>query len=422
MARPATGSIIERDGAQGTTYAARFRAYGERQYITLGHSWDGYTRRSAETELQNILADVRRGIWKPDVAEAHTPPADPTFHEFASSWYEDRRHEVAPRTAEAYQWALINHLLPFFAKHRLSQITIAEVDRYRSAKVRERDQLLVTRTLADRSINATLNMLAQVLEVAVEYGHLASNPPRGRRRRLKAKQPKRTWLEPEQVEPLRNAAVIGLRGGRTRPDPRTRTLYATAICTGLRIGELLALRWQDVDLASGRLTVRESKTDAGTGRDVDLWVELREELATFKGGARWAKPGDLVFPTATGRADTRSNVAKRLQRAVQRANALLAADGRAQIPQELSPHSLRRTFASFLYCRGETPVYVMQQMGHSDPKLALRIYTKTMGDLRRRGPGSRLVAVLAGPEWTQIESHTASVRRDPADPVGVYTE
>jgi hypothetical protein len=86
---------------------------------------------------------------------------------------------------------------PVLAKHDLSQITIAEVDRDRAAKVRERERT-DKRPLADRSINSTLNVLAQVLEVAVEYGNIPSNPARGRRRRLNAKPPKRTWLEPEQ--------------------------------------------------------------------------------------------------------------------------------------------------------------------------------------------------------------------------------
>jgi hypothetical protein len=45
-------------------------------------------------------------------------------------------------------------------------------------------------------------------------------------------------------------------------------------------------------------------------------------------------------------------------------------------------------------------VYVMHQMGHTDPKLALRIYTKVIGDQRRRGPGARLVGVLDGARWT----------------------
>jgi integrase len=242
--------------------------------------------------------------------------------------------------------------------------------------------------------------------MAVEYGHIQFNPARGRRRRLKAAQPKRTWLEPEQIKPLLDATVRGLRGGKTTPDPKSRALFATAICTGLRVGELLALRWSEVHLDHGRLTVLESKTEAGAGREIDLWPEVRSELATFKAQARHCKPDDYVFATKTGKADTRSNIAKRLKRTVERANKGLAEQGAALIPVELSPHSLRRTFASLLYLRGESPVYVMHQMGHSDPKLALRIYTKVMGRSRRRGPGVRLVSVLDGVSWTPPATFT----------------
>lgn len=399
MAREAKGQIVERAGKQGTTYAARVRAYGERHYVTLGYSWDGYTRRRADTELQNILADIRRGTWQPP-QPAPAPAKDPTFHEFASQWFDARRHEVAPRSADDYQWALTRHLLPFFKDHRLSQITIAEVDRYRTGKVRERERKQ-GRALSNSSINETLNLLAQVLETAVEYEHIQFNPARGRRRRLKVSQPVRTWLEPEQVKPLLDATVRGLRGGKTMPDPRMRTLFATGICTGLRISELLALRWRDVNLAQGRLTVIDSKTDAGRGREIDLWPELREQLTVYKAQARHAEPADYVFATASGRADTRSNIAKRLKRIVERANEALATEDTPPIPATLSPHSLRRTFASLLYLRGENPVYVMHQMGHTDPKLALRIYTKVMGEQRRRGPGARLVGVLDGATWIE---------------------
>ncbi len=405
MARETTGQVIERKGKRGVTYAARVRAYGERHYLSLGYSWDGYTRRRAETELQNILADIRRGTWQPPQPEpAVTPAQDPTFHEFASQWFEARRHEVSQRSVNDYKWALTRHLLPFFKDHRLSQITIAEVDRYRTGKVREREQRKEGRSLSNSSINETLNLLAQVLETAVEYEHIQFNPARGRRRRLKVSQPTRTWLEPEQVKPLLDATVRGLRGGKTMPDPRMRALYATAICTGLRISELLALRWREVNLAHGRLTVIDSKTDAGRHREIDLWPELREELSVYKTQARHAQPGDYVFATATGKADTRSNIAKRLKRTVERANEALADGDTPPIPSTLSPHSLRRTFASLLYLRGENPVYVMHQMGHTDPKLALRIYTKVMGEQRRRGPGAQLVGVLDGPAWTQMGS------------------
>jgi integrase len=412
MARQATGQVIERKGKQGITYAARVRAYGQRHYISLGYSWQGATRRQAETELQNILADIRRGTWQPPQPQpASTPvqPDDPTFHEFASQWFESHRHEVSPRSVEDYKWGLTRHLLPFFKDHRLSQITIAEVDRYKNIKVRERERCKEGRTLSNGSINETLNLLAQVLEMAVEYGHIQFNPARGRRRRLKAAQPKRTWLEPEQVKPLLDATVRGLRGGKTTPDPRTRALFAITICTGLRIGELLALRWGEVNLAHSRLTVLEAKTEAGAGREIDIWPELHDVLAAYKAAARYAKPTDYVFATATGKADTRSNIARRLKRAIERANKqLVDQEDISPIPVELSPHSLRRTFASLLYLRGENPVYVMHQMGHTDPKLALRIYTRVMGEQRRRGPGARLVGVLDGPRWTEAQPQAES--------------
>jgi len=174
MARVASGQILEREGKRGRTYALRFRAYGHRQYVTLGTAEDGWTRQRADEELQNVLADVRRGIWRPFERQpaVDRPRPEPTFHEFASEWLEGRRHELGERTVEDYTWALSNHLLPFFARHRLGAITVEEVDRYRSAKVREG-------RLSAASTNKTITRLAQVLEAAEEYGHVDAIPPAG---------------------------------------------------------------------------------------------------------------------------------------------------------------------------------------------------------------------------------------------------
>jgi hypothetical protein len=209
MARPATGQIAERQGKRGITFAARIRAYGERHYVALGYSWKGYTRNDADTELQNILADVRRGIWRPPVTQAAPEIAqDPTFYEFASRWFETSKGEWRASTRLDYEWQLSHHLLPFFKDHRLSQITIAEVDRYRQAKVAEaraieaagakgkpiidaytdkrgRARKRKRRPLSVTSTNKTITRLGQILEVAVEYGLIPANPAKGRRRRLK---------------------------------------------------------------------------------------------------------------------------------------------------------------------------------------------------------------------------------------------
>ena len=188
----------------------------------------------------------------------------PTFHEFASAWLRDGEPGWRPKTISDYRWALELHLLPYFARHRLADITIEEVDRYKAAKLREGK-------LAPNAINKTLTRLAQILEVAVEYGHIERNPAKGKRRRVKGTEPRRSWVEPEQLPALIDAA-----------DPYMRPMIATLAGAGLRIGEAVALDWRDVKLGAGTLIVRESKTAAGEGREVDLAVGLREELATWR--------------------------------------------------------------------------------------------------------------------------------------------
>jgi hypothetical protein len=78
MARRATGQVLVDTRGRTRTFALRFRAYGQRHYLTLGSASDGWTHDRAELELQNVLADVRRGIWRPATpAEVAQAPADP---------------------------------------------------------------------------------------------------------------------------------------------------------------------------------------------------------------------------------------------------------------------------------------------------------------------------------------------------------
>jgi len=380
MARPASGQVIERVRGTDTVFALRFRAEGRRHYLTLGRRSDGWSRRRAEEELANLLADVRRGIWRAPVSKPPPEPVTtrPTFHEFASQWYAKRELEgLRPRTLEYDRWALTRHLLPHFAGHYLTQVTAEEVDRYAGSKVAEG-------RLSNASVNKTLEVLTAVLEQALEYGHLSTNSAKGRRRRLRVEKPVRLFLEPDQVTALLAAAAELDAEDRTGRHFR-RPLLATLAFGGLRIGELLALTWGDVDLASGRIRVRQSKTDAGV-RSVDIQPELRDELALLKARSPNVGPTDFVFATSTGRSDNRNNIRRRvLLRAVTRANAQIAEVGGCEpLPDQLSPHGLRRTFASWLIAEGEDVAYVMDQLGHTDPQMTLGLYAKALKSKRRR--------------------------------------
>ncbi len=410
MKDSAKGQVLELDRKGGRTFALRFRAYGQRRYLTLGTTAEGWSRRKAEDELANVLADVRRGIWQPyEPPTAKAPAATPTFHEFASEWFHGLSNEgLSENTVAQCRWELTTHLLPFFAKHRLAEITIAEVDRYRQEQVRKG-------TLSATSINRTIMRLAQILEIAVERELIARNPARGRRRRLKQRAPERTWLDrAEQIVALLDAAGeldAEARGDRLAT-PR-RALLATLTLGGLRIGEGLALRWRDVDLAAGRLRVTDSKTDAGI-RQVDLLPALREELSIHKATTAFGEMDAFVFSTARGHQQDVHNARRRyFGRSVERANANLAARDAAPLPEGITPHSLRRTFISLLLATGAEVPYVMRQVGHADPKVTLSIYAQVM--YRGEGERERLKTLVEGSDWALLGTGPTSSVPEPGE-------
>jgi integrase len=418
-----TGQVIRRDSG---TWALRFRAYGVRRYVTLGTSADGWTYAAAYTELQNTLADVRRGIWSPVKPEPErTGREDPAFREFALGWLDEHRGEWQPKTVKDYEWQLREHLLPFFGEHRLTQITIAEIDRYKHLKVAEavalraaitegdrpvceytdrrgRRRWRLRRPLSARSINRTIGRLSQILDVAVEYGLIDANRARGRRRRVHAEPPRPVWLDrAEQIEALLRSAGgldekaacsggLDHRGGLVY----RRALIATLVFAGVRIGELPELQWWDIDFASSRIRIREAKTPAGI-REIDLLLPLRKALTAHRAQTCNGGSDAYVFPSSTGTQISQENIRGRVLRpAVAQASARLGQAGRQPLPIGITPQKLRHTFASILFAIGRDPGTVMDQLGHVDPAFTLRVYRHSM----RRDPGERerLAALVKG--------------------------
>jgi integrase len=250
--------------------------------------------------------------------------------------------------------------------------TVAEVDRYREAKVSEGE-------LSAASINKTLTRLGQILELAVERELIARNPAKvgGKRRRLKAPKPARQYLDrAEQIAALLEAAGELDAEARSNGRMARRALLSTLVFAGLRITEALDLEWRDVDLAGGRLRVRASKTDAGV-RSVDLLPILRDELTEHKTACRGTTP--LVFPSAAGTRQDRNRVRTRiLAKAISRANVKLAEQRLAALPDGLTLHALRRTCASLRIALGQDPAHVMEVLGHTDPSVTLGIYARVM--------------------------------------------
>jgi integrase len=392
MARASTGGIRTKHTGRGTAYHARFRAYGQRREVLLGYSSDGMTPAIAQQELQAILVDVRRGDWKPFTTRApEEPKLAPTFHVFASEWYERRRLSgLRPRTLEHLEWCLTTHLLPAFSDRPVDRIDAAAIDAFTTAKARA--------GMSPNTVNRLVQELAAVLQDAVEYGLIQSNPAASKRRRLPSVRPRRGYLDcAEHIAALLDGAGDVDREPGRRSVPYRRALLATLVLTGMRIEEALALRWRDVQLASGRIRVDGTKTGSAQ-RVVTIRPLLRDELSALAATRHSDDRNAYVFATATGGKHGATNIRRRvLASAVTAGNRRLAKAGLDPMSEHITHHDLRRTFASILYALGADPPTVMEEMGHASPQLALAIYAKAM----RRDPQDRerLRALVEGRDW-----------------------
>src|SRR6201994_2968302 len=122
---------------------------------------------------------------------------------------------------------------------------------------------------------------------------------------------------------------------------------------------------------------------------------------------------DPVFVTSAGRPRSRHNLRQDVVDAVvAHANTLVEERGLQPLPLGITPHRLRHTFASILVAIGKDPIYVMQQLGHTDPAFTLRVYAHTMR--RSEEERARLMALVEGHDCSQIGHKTA--KSTPARP------
>jgi integrase len=338
----------------------RHNAAGKRVYefvyrdSTGRQRWRGGcpTLKDAQDARGELLCRLRRG--------ERVVPIKATFAEFARQWLADQQH-LRPSTRERYRWAIEHHLIPRLGPFRLAEIREDIV----AALVRD-----LSKTHRRSTVKAVINVLSGILGRAVRRGAVASNAVLGLER---DEQPKGTPREMRILQRDEIGRLLESAPARHRP------LLATLVFCGLRIGEALALRWSDVDLAAGRIRVRW-QIDPKTGervepktpnakRDVVLMPALATMLAEHRIASRFSQDVDPVFSSAVGTPLLRSNVRHRiLQPAVKRAGL-----HGAERPT-LRTHDLRHTFASLLIATGASVVFVAAQMGHAKCTVTLDTY------------------------------------------------
>ena len=364
-ARYGSGTLIRRAGPKGDTWIAKWRDSGRQIQRGLGfvHSKrrpDGLTRAEAEAALGKLreLVAVERAEERAAEAKRAAEEQHRTLAQVGEARIVAKRAAGRkPSTIEAYSYWLRIHIVDFFGPTAVGEITRDDVRGFAAA--------LERKGLAPKSRANALGTLHSLIEFAIDEGWMVGENPvkRIEKPALATTDPDVHFLETEEVEAL-------LRAVPDDPLGRVeRVMYLAAAMTGMRQGELFALRWRDVDWSARRIRVRRNfvRGEFGTpkskrsSRSVPLASRVATELELLSQTSPYKRDDDLVFAhPETGKPIDRSNLLKRFKAALRRA------DVRA-----VRFHDLRHTFGTRMAAQG-VPMRVLQElMGHRDFKTTL---------------------------------------------------
>ena len=315
------------------------------------------TKVEAESAMVDILSKV----------QTSTAPGDckMTFKEASEIFM--RLHaskKCKYNTEHGYKGYLKNHLLPYFGKLKLCEITPLAVNEF------------VAQELETGRKNSTVNkytkLMSQIYSFMIDMDIVLKNPLA----RIKSLKEERS----EEIRSLSTEETKILLSKAKEIYPDFYPLLFTALFTGMRQGELMGLTWDSINWITRKITVdknfthgRVGTTKSGKVRKVDMSLELVKVLKEW----RLACPKgehNLVFPNSDGGYQDANNMIKRRFK---------PALNRARI-DSLRFHDLRHTYASLLLANGAPMKYVQLQLGHSSIKMTMDLYTHLLPEVNEQ--------------------------------------
>jgi integrase len=349
--RPPTGHVFRVERTRGPAWYAKYRLPDGRQIQKkLGPAWTGrgrppagyFTKRLAEDWLRGVLEQARRGTLPGMVRTGAT------FADAAAEYLRYIEHDRGrkPSTVRGYRSAIEAHLLPAFGSMPVEAVTTEEIERWIArfgGSVRTRNKLLI-------ELHGILGRARRVYGLPGNAAADVEKFPQRRSGDIEVFSPEEVWALVRAASGEQDAAI-----------------FLTAAFTGLRMGELLALRWRDVDFAGATIRVRASYYNgqlttpkSGKVRAVPLAPDVAAALAKLGDRADWVGDDDLVFAGELGGYLDGSALRRRYK---------LALEAAALRP--LRFHDLRHTFGTRMIGLADIR-RVQEWMGHADIQTTMR--------------------------------------------------
>ncbi|MBV9100379.1 MAG: site-specific integrase, partial [Candidatus Dormibacteraeota bacterium] len=334
---------------------------------------DGHAvRRSVYADTRDEAARLLRAAIKAQEEGLPIPDGRQTVGAYLTDWLNGSKSNLRPQTWRGYERDLRLHVIPFVGRLRLAQMLPADLHRLYQARV--------DAGLSPTTVRHVHEILSKALGQAARWGLITRNPAG------LVQPPRRAYYEMQTLDREQTRALLEAARG-----DRLQALYVLAVTAGMRQGELLALRWRDVDLDMGRLrvtgtldwprgatpTISDPKT-ARSRRQIQLAAsalaalrqhrsrQASERLAT----EGWGDPLGLVFTNELGRPVDASNLRRAFSKLLMKAG----------LPP-IRFHDLRHTAATLLLSRGVHPKIASEMLGHATVAFTLDVYshvTETM--------------------------------------------
>jgi integrase len=322
-------------------------AWTERSKAPVGY----YTAKMAQQQLQAILADARRGVVNSNGKPTSTAP---TLAQAVDEWVRHVESEGATPAYVTNCGSVARRYLcePWGADVSVASITTEQVDDLR-------DELLREGRLTRRTIQRVMVVAHGIFKQAKRKKWIAANPCDDAKR-----------VKPDKPSGVLNVLSVEevMALGRVADDKQQAALYVTAALTGLRLGELRALRWMDVDFAQRAVHVRQNLAHgqvttpkSGKVRSLPLADQVAVVLDGLSKREQFTQPGDLVFCNAYGRHPDDKEIRQGFYGALKRAGLGHKREG----PDPIVFHDLRHTFGTLCASNGIPVGDIQHYMGHA---------------------------------------------------------